>query len=82
LLGLWREGKDRVIQQQSTQESPFFLLYGRDPWLPVDEALSPLKTKAFVNLKEYGSDLVEKLSGAWEDARKCIGKAQKRQKWH
>ena len=70
----------RASEQQSTQESPFFLLYGRDPRLPVDAALSPPTTRTQVNLKEYGVELVSKFSGAWEVARACIKKSQKKQK--
>ena len=70
----------RASQQQSTQESPFFLLYGRDPRLPNEDILSPSKIKSIVNLKEYGSDLAVKMSQACDLARSSIGKAQKRQK--
>ena len=70
----------RASQQQSTRESPFFLLYGRDPRLPVEAVMSPVQTKKLVDLKEYGSWLASKMSAAWELARKSIGKAQKRQK--
>ena len=87
-----REGKDweqklpfvlfayRASQQQSTLESPFFLLYGRDPRLPTDPVMSPEKTKKFVDLKEYGVELAGHMSEAWELARQCIRKAQRRQK--
>lgn len=56
------EGKDwdqrlpyayRASQHPSTQESPFFLWYGRDPQIPTEAALSPLKSRALV---EYSQD--------------------------
>ena len=53
------------------------LLYGRDPRLPVEAALSPSHGRSPVDLKEYGTELVSKLSGAWELARTYIKKAQK-----
>ena len=70
----------RASSQESTQESPFFLLYGRDPRLPNEKILSPLKSQEFVDLREYGVELASRMSEAWELARKCVGKAQKRQK--
>ena len=72
----------RASQQASTHESSFYLLYGRDPRLPVPEVLSPKKTRVTVNLKEYGIEVHAKLSAAWELARKSVKQAQKRQKDH
>lgn len=39
-----------------------------------------MKAKALVNLKEYGSELVTRMSEVWELARSSVEKAQKRQK--
>ena len=55
-------------------------MYGRDPCLPTETALSPPVSRGYVNLKEYGAELTTKLSGAWELARQCVGKAQSKQK--
>ena len=44
----------RACCQESTQESPFFMLYGRDPKLPTSAILTPQKTRSTLNLKEYG----------------------------
>ena len=55
-------------------------MYGRDARLPNEKALSPTKDQMVTDLKEYGTDLYTKLSEAWELARECIGKAQRRQK--
>ena len=70
----------RSAQQSSTHESPFYLLYGRDPRLPVPEALTPKKTPTTVDLKEYGLGLHARLVTAWALARSHVSKAQRRQK--
>ena len=70
----------RASQQQSTLESPFFLLYGRDPRLPTELVMSPKKTRKIVDLKEYGAQLAGNMSEAWELAREHVRKAQRRQK--
>ena len=67
----------RASQQQSTMESPFFLLYGKDPRLPTYPVMSPMKTKKVVDLKEYGVELMSSMSEAWEIAGHYINKAQK-----
>ena len=72
----------RASQQQSTLESPFFLLYGRDPRLPTDAVIYPEKARRCQDLKEYGAELASYMTEAWESARHCIQKAQKRQKAH
>ena len=70
----------RMCAQQSTKESPFFLLYGRDPQLPTDEALSTPKTRYQVDLDDYKTDLMSGLTDAWELAREQLKKSQKSQK--
>ena len=59
----------RASEQQSTLESPFFLLYGRDPRLPTKAALCPEERRKFTDIREYGSELAERMSGAWELAK-------------
>ncbi len=50
--------------QHSTQESPCYLLYGRDPRLPTETALSPPVTRDPVDVDTYKFELQDKLSGA------------------
>ena len=64
----------RASIQHSTQESPFFLLYGRDPRLPTEKVLSPPTTRLLVELKEYGARLHSRMSDAWELARGMVKK--------
>lgn len=66
--------------QASTKESPFFLLYGRDPQLPITEALTVPVERCHVDVQGYREELVIRMSEAWEDARIQVGKAQQQQK--
>ena len=70
----------RASEQQSTLESPFFLLYGRDPRLPTPALFCPVKAKKMQDLKEYGTELQAKMGDAWELARRNVTKAQRKQK--
>ena len=70
----------RTSMQESTKESPFFLLYGRDAQLPTEAALSPPEDSEFVDLDDYRAEVAQKLSHAWEMARSNVTRAQKQQK--
>ena len=70
----------RVTAQESTRESPFFLLYGRDARQPMKEALTCPTSAYMVDLDDYKSELVQGLTSAWETAAECIKSAQKHQK--
>ncbi len=70
----------RVSVQESTRESPFYLPYGRDPTLPVLEALSRERSPYVVDLDNYKTELVAGLSSAWQTAQECIKNKQKHQK--
>jgi len=72
----------RVSPQETTHESPFFLLYGRDPQLPTEAALSQPKTRYQVDLDDYKTKLFGSLSHAWELARSQVKKAQQKQKYY
>ncbi len=64
----------------STGESPFSLMYGRDPRLPTETCLSPPRFKYNVEMQDYCSDLHQAMSSIWQAARKSVVEAQKRQK--
>ena len=70
----------RSSVQNSTGESPFYLLYGRDPRLPTDEALSIKTDQRWVDIRDYKEDMVEWLPIAWQLAQRQIEKAQRCQK--
>ena len=66
--------------QESTQESTFYLLYGRDPNVPSQEVLSTPVERGYTDLNSYREELVVGLGEAWDLARSNVKKAQKRQK--
>lgn len=70
----------RCSMQESTGESPFFMLYGRDPQLPTEQALSKPIDRCYLDADDYKSELVLNLSEAWERAQQNVRKAQKKQR--
>lgn len=54
----------RYCEQESTRDSPFFLVYGRDPVLPTKEALTKPTECCYSDAADYRSDLVHNLSEA------------------
>ena len=70
----------RSTIQFTTGESPFYLLYGRDPQLPTETALCSILAREQVMLDDYKTHMIREMSEAWKKAQKCVQKAQKRQK--
>ena len=70
----------RASIQESTKESPFFLLYGRDPQLPTSEMLEPQVDRVTYNLDDYKTEMVKHMSNAWKLAQENVKRAQKSQK--
>ncbi len=71
----------RVKPHESTGETPFHLLYGRDARLPTESALSQPLSPYQVDTRDYYSELATNLSEAWKTARQNVAVAQKRQKF-
>ena len=70
----------KVSAQESTRESPFVLLYGRDARIPTETVLSHVRTPYVVDLEDYKQDLMADMSLAWKLASENIAKAQIAQK--
>ena len=65
----------RVSVQESTKESPFFLLYGRDSTLPIYVRCSLARTYNYVD--DCKTELCTGLNSAWKLAQQNIVNAQK-----
>ena len=65
--------------QQSTGESPFFLLYGQDPQFPTKAALCPPVLRGTICIDDYKSQMLQTLSDAWKLAQQNVKKAQQMQ---
>ena len=70
----------RLSVQYSTRESPFFLLYGRDPWIPTSTVLSQTWSIYNIDPGDYRTELAVSMAEAWKLAGDNIARAQQAQK--
>ena len=72
----------RSSVQDSTLESPFFMLYGRDPRIPTSTVLSQTRSVYNVDPEDYRMQLSITMAEAWRLAKGNIERAQNHQKKH
>ena len=66
--------------QESTKESLFFLLYGRDARIPTSTVLTHVRSLYAADVSDYKEDILFSLSTAWKLAGDNIKQSQVTQK--
>ena len=65
----------RTAIQESTKETPFYLIYGRDPCLPLDAVLSAPISK-YASVDDYKQEVIKRTQEARYVGQQCIERAQ------
>jgi len=82
----WRSYIDALVhsynctRQESTGHSPYFLMFGREPRLPVDLVFGVHREKSTESLTAYVEKLRTRMTKAYNLAEKAAEKAKERQK--
>jgi hypothetical protein len=66
----------------STGESPYYLLYGRDPILPIDLLFGTLDVPPFIGMSQYAQDLTARLRAAFDRVSKKQAEARSQYENH
>ncbi|ELR14558.1 GapPol polyprotein [Acanthamoeba castellanii str. Neff] len=66
----------RTSVHEATGDTPFYLLYGRDPYLPVDITSRAVKSGSATTPERHKSELVDRLRDAYAYARANQERAQ------
>lgn len=66
--------------QASSQFTPFFLMHGREPRVPIDNIINFKPSRYIIDTDDYGYEVKGFLSEAWKIAAENISKAQIAQK--
>ena len=70
----------RSTEQVSTGESPFRLLYGRDPQPPTETALNLPIQQELIPLDDYHTTMTQHMGEMWAAVQRNVRRAQRRQK--
>jgi hypothetical protein len=68
------------IRHESTGQSPFFLMFGRQPRLPIDLAFGIERNQQHQSVLQYTQGLRERLRHSYQQATAASSEAQDRQK--